>query len=188
MKELDLAVFRGINGWPESLSGFLRFFSEATNYLWFKVLLAVLVAFLIWRGREYRKAGVCALLAFPIANGFTDILKAFFPQNRPFQDHLDIVLRAGWSASHGTASAHSANMAAVAVVFVVCRRWWGLPWVVIALVTGISRVYVGVHYPHQVVFGWICGVLAGYLVLWAWGCIAARVNRVSKADLEPSST
>ncbi len=184
MNDLDLALFRWVNQGPESLRGFLGFFSEATNLLWVKIVLGLLVFGMLCRPGAPRKAALAAVLSVGLANGSTDILKHWIPQNRPFQDHADVILRAGWSASHGTASAHSANMAAVALVFVMCVRGWGIPWVFVAILTGISRVYVGVHYPHQVLLGWVCGLLAASVVLLTWDRIQRRSTRVSKPDLE----
>ena len=41
---------------------------------------------------------------------------------------------------------------------------WGAPWIVVALLVGVSRVYVGVHFPSQVVFGWTLGIASGVVV------------------------
>ena len=141
----------------------MEFFSTATDRLWFKLLLlALVIGMMAWR-KDTRRAAVQALIAFPIANGFTDIFKHTLPMPRPFQELSDVILRIGGSDSPGTASAHSANMAAVAFVFAYQLGWAGSPWVLIAFLTGISRVYNGVHYPYQVLLGWTCGVVAGLI-------------------------
>jgi len=144
----------------------MRFFSEATNHLWVKIALAALLIALIVRGGKARRCGVQALIAFPISDGLTNVLKHVWPMHRPFQEMspAECILRAGWSDSAGTASAHSANMAVVAYIFVYHLGWKGSPWVLVALITGFSRVYNGVHYPYQVLFGWTCGLLVGFLV------------------------
>jgi undecaprenyl-diphosphatase len=77
--------------------------------------------------------------------------------------------------SSGTTSAHSANMAAIATVMTLEAKWWGAPWIAFAFFTGISRIYTGVHYPSQVIFGWGVGILCGFIVSRTWR--AYRENR-----------
>ncbi|AIE87037.1 phosphatase PAP2 family protein [Fimbriimonas ginsengisoli] len=184
MADLNRQLFHAINGWPESLAPTMRFFSEATSLLWVKLVLGALVIALIAKPGRTRRAGAQALLGFLIANGFTDLFKHGLPMHRPFQEiaGTDMVLRGGWSASAGTASAHSANMAVVAFVFVYHLGWWGFPWVLVALITGLSRVYNGVHYPYQVLLGWTCGVVAGLLVTKGWELIQRKRGSVLEVE------
>ena len=168
MGDANLRLFRAINGWPESWAPFWQFFSEAANHLWFRLIMLALVVLMVALGKGPRETVLRALIAFPIANGMTDLFKYVVPEPRPFQELSGVILREGYSLSHGTASAHAANMAAVAIVFTLGLRWWGVPWVVVAVLTGISRVYVGVHYPYQVLLGWTCGIVAGVAVAMVW--------------------
>jgi undecaprenyl-diphosphatase len=177
-------LLRAINRWPEWLAPTMRFFSEATNYSWFKVLLALLLLGLIVAKGRYARAAVQALIAFPLANGITDLFKHFAPHPRPFQELSDVILRAGWSDSAGTASAHSANMAAVAFVFTYHLGWWGSPWILVALLTGFSRIYNGVHYPYQVLLGWTCGCVAAFVVIKAWELILTKRNSVREENVD----
>ena len=150
------------------MAPFWRFFSEALNYGAVKVLLLLLIVGMVWRGGRARTTIVQALIAVGIANPLTDLLKRVSPQPRPYQELHMAITRAGMNASHGTASAHSANMAAVAVIFTLGLRLWGIPWILVAVLTGISRIYVGVHYPSQVLLGWLCGLFAGITVFMTW--------------------
>jgi undecaprenyl-diphosphatase len=56
-------------------------------------------------------------------------------------------------------------MMAVAACFLYGFRPLGWVWLVVAVLTGLSRVYVGVHYPSQVLLGWLCGAFAAMVVL-----------------------
>ena len=73
-------------------------------------------------------------------------------------------------------------MAAVATVLVWRLGWWGTPWVLIALFTGLSRIYVGVHYPSQVMFGWLCGIGMATLVLKTWDHLETKRQSVRTID------
>jgi len=165
LTSFNLHLFRWVNNWPESWSPFLRLFSEAVNQVWFKVGIAILLVAMLAAGKKSRATAILALIAVGLANTLTDQFKHFMPDPRPYQEILHVIPRAGLTKNMGTASAHAANMAAVATVFLVRQRWWGLPWLIVAILTGISRVYVGAHYPYQVLLGWTCGVAIALLVL-----------------------
>lgn len=168
MNGWDRATFLWINYWPEAWSPFLTFFSVSMNYVVVKVFFIFLILWYLFKGARWRAAALLSILSIGAANGLTDVLKHLVPMHRPFQPEAlgsDVILRVGSSVSSGTASAHSANMAALAVVTTLLLGRWGWPWVFVAILTGISRVYVGAHFPSQVVLGWTCGSLMGWIVV-----------------------
>lgn len=137
------------------------FFSTALNYLWMKLVFLGIIIFMLAFQNRTRKAIFLTLLSVAFANPLTDFFKHAFPMHRPFQPqelgHL-VILRVGYASSMGTASGHSANMSAVAVMMTFCLGAWGYPWIAIALITGFSRIYCGAHYPWQVALGYTCGI------------------------------
>jgi len=187
VREIDRAVFEWINHWPASLAPLFVFLSEATKSKVVRAVLLVLIVALIAAGKQTRKTILIALVAWPLANGLTDVLKNVFQMARPVVDNpAGVIERVGHLTSYGTASAHAANMACIAFVFTYYLRWWGSPWIVIALLTGIARIYVGVHYPSQVLLGWVCGLFIGFLVVKTWEAYSKLRNRQGNA-LEPST-
>jgi undecaprenyl-diphosphatase len=185
LNELDRHVCLWINGWPEWLSPFLTFFSIAMQYVVVKLFFAGLLIGMIARGGRARAAALLGFAAFLIANGLTDLLKHQFPMHRPFQHEALgslIITRVGTAPSMGTASAHAANMAALATVTVLLLGRWGWPWIVIALVTGLSRVYVGAHFPSQVLMGWICGTAAGLICVGTYRLATRGYEPKSETD------
>ena len=65
-------------------------------------------------------------------------------------------------------SNHAANMSGLAVVFSAIyfqykHLFWGIAWIVI-----FSRVYIGVHYPSDVITGWLIGTVYGLLLVKSW--------------------
>lgn len=183
MRELNESILRGINHWPEGIAPFMRFFSEATNWLWVKLALGILVIALIVSKGRGRAAAIQALIAFPLADLTTNLFKKGIPMPRPCNELTNVLGHGiGCSESMGTASAHSANMAAVAFVFVYHLRWWGSPWVLVAFFTGLSRMYHGAHYPYQVLGGWTCGIVVAFLVTKAGELIRRKPTDVSTEE------
>lgn len=175
---MNASLFRWINGWPDSFSPVFVFFSEATKHPAGKALFVAVAIALLFSGKKGRSALVMGIIALALANEITDVLKAGFPMLRPCVELPDVVLRVGKLTSSGTASAHSANMAALATVFVLIWGVRGTFWVPVALITGLSRIYVGVHYPSQVLLGWTCGVFAALVVVKTWEAwVRARQTR-----------
>lgn len=163
---MDQSLANDINHWPSALEPLFVFLSLGIKTWGLRIALAIIVGAMIYRGGKARNAIVHALIAFPLGNFVCDILKKQVPSTRPCVDFPDLLLHGQEClTSSGTASAHAANMAAVAAVMVVRMGWWGSPWVVLAVLTGLSRIYMGVHYPSQVLFGWGVGICAAILVL-----------------------
>lgn len=186
MRELDRAVFAWINHWPELLAPVFHFFSEGIKTTVVRLALVALIVGMVWRGGKPRKAAVLALVAWPLANGLTDVLKNTFHGIRPSVDNPEAIVRVGHLTSYGTASAHAANMAAVAFVFTSILGVWGTPWIAVAILTGLARIYVGVHYPSQVLLGWVCGVFCGFLVVKTWEAYR-KVRKSPDENLEDTA-
>lgn len=203
MGGLDFWLLQSINGWPNSLIWFLKFFSVALTLLWVKIVLGIVIVAMLAANAKTRTAILLTLIAVGIGNTMTNIAKSAFPMHRPFQDYpfatvkddgsinpilhgFHVLMRVGTSPSMGTASAHSANMAAVAFAMCYFFGWRGTPWIAVALLTGISRVYVGAHYPVQVLFGWLVGLFASFVVIKTWeALIRARTGVQSEEDETP---
>src|SRR5688500_5424719 len=112
----DRALFYGINRWPEGPAPFFKFLSEGTDNTIVRIVLLVMVVALACF-RQTRKGGLVGGLLWPFADLLTKLWKDNLPRPRPFQELTDVIVRTGTSESMGTASAHSANMMFVAVVF-----------------------------------------------------------------------
>jgi undecaprenyl-diphosphatase len=189
VQQIDRAVFHWINRWSSGLEGSMRFFSEGLQEWWVKLILLICLGAMIAAGKDTRKGAVCALLSWPIADLLTNILKKTIPLPRPCNDPgLDeLILRIGKSESAGTASAHSANMLAVAICMLIALRWGGIPWLILAILVALSRIYNGVHYPYQVILGWICGAFAAVLICMLYDFFGKRRAAKREASETKSS-
>ncbi len=165
MAGLDVALFRSLNRWPDGLAPWLVPFSTGHDTLLFRGAILLIVLGMTIRGGRARRAALLSLVAFPLADALCSFLKNAEPMRRPYQEIGDVISRVGLSDSMGTASSHAANLAAVATVMTLgLGLRWGAPWIVVALLVGLSRVYVGAHYPSQVLLGFAVGIACGAAV------------------------
>lgn len=170
---LDTALFRWGNGsLANPLFDWLMPFLSGNAA--FAPLVAVAIFWLVTRGGS--RGRLCVLfLALAVAVGdglICTTLKDWIGRVRPGKVLEGARVLTGIGSSGSMPSSHAANMfAAATVLFVFYRRsiWWSLP---LALGVSFSRVYVGVHYPSDVLVGAMLGV--GYavgtmfLANWAW--------------------
>jgi undecaprenyl-diphosphatase len=169
---IDVSLFHWINsGWAHpALDPVFVFFSVGIKGWPLRIALVALFLYLLIRGRDTRAAALLAVVAWLISNELADALKMVFQGARPCAE-LSTFRLVGYEkplTSFGTISAHAASTAAAATVFTLRFKWWGAPWILASLLTGLSRVYVGVHYPSQVLAGWVAGAFVAWLTLRTW--------------------
>ncbi len=115
----------------------------------------------------HKKAGRTFAYVFLVANVFNPLLKHGFRSPRPFW--LEPDLEKAFESSYGIPSGHTQGATVTYLFFAswLRRRWaWLLAFIMIVLM-GVSRVYLGVHFIHDVLIGFGVGlfVLMGY---WGW--------------------
>ncbi len=157
-----------------------RLSSENIDWLFIALRNAItwipLYAFILfWIIRKQRKFAwqfiFLTLVIFAITD-FTSasILKPLFMRLRPCYDpdlHIRVRDLVGCGGRYGLPSSHASNHFGMAsfwfltISWMSNRKWWWL-WLW-ALLIGYSQVYVGKHYPGDIVLGMLLGTLVGTL-------------------------
>ncbi len=161
---LDITVFKAIHGLAgiAPLSDALGIFLAA--YLPYVLVLAALV-FVFGRSTAKEKVGVfLTLLLAVLLSRFilTDIIQFFYPIARPFAALSFTPLIGASGASFP--SGHTAFFFALSFALLIFDRRWGFWFLALSLLVGLSRVFVGVHYPMDILGGIAVGFIA-YLVV-----------------------
>lgn len=129
------------------------------------VVLWFLVGWLRDRPSE-RLGAMGALAAAAVALLINQVLGHLWDRPRPFVAHPGAVhLLVAHSADSSFPSDHAAAAFAICVLLVATHRRLGLVAVAFALVMGYARVYVGDHYPSDVVAGALIGLITGAAVI-----------------------
>lgn len=133
--------------------------------------LVVVLMLLVWGGRRMWIVVAVAVAALALSDLGTNLIKAALHRTRPCHVIPDVHLLAGCTRSFSLPSNHASNMFALAAVgWLGFRRWrWGL--VLLAAGVAYSRVYLGVHYPADVLAGAVWGGALG----WGLTALAARL-------------
>lgn len=132
-------------------------------------LFAVLMVIGWWRSRRVGATTSLIALAVPfvvvVAYGVNTGLKLLVREDRPCQSlHLTPLEACPAPGDWSFPSNHAAIAAAAAVALLFVSRRLGAAAVVAACAMAASRVWVGAHYPHDVVAGVAVGALVALLV------------------------
>jgi len=130
-------------------------------------ILAALV--LIVFGRQETKRAAFLMLAALFISYLVgeEVLKALFQRPRPFQTLPGVNLLVPPPGSFSFPSGHTANAFAAGLVLARKIPALALPALIIAVLMAFSRVYVGVHYPLDVLCGALVGIACALPVLKA---------------------
>ena len=167
----DQEVFLALNGLGHPYLDQAMLFLSA-KLVW--IPLYVFLIYLLYRhyGRKFWIPLVLVIVAVALSDQVTSgFMKPFFERFRPCKDPLlmDQVINVGKCGSkYGFASSHAANTFAVAVFFFALLRnkwlWLLVAW---AALVSYSRIYLGVHFPGDIIVGGLIGTLFGWLLVLA---------------------
>jgi len=169
MPEIDAALTAWTNAWAGRIPGadFVMVWFSAVG-----VPLLVLAVALQWwvppRDRATRHVLAAAGLSFLLGLGFNQLVLLFVQRVRPYDVHVTRLI-IDRSADFSFPSDHATAGFAIAATFLVHglpRR--GFVFLALAVLLGISRVYIGTHYAGDVLGGALTGILAAALVKVAY--------------------
>ena len=144
-----------------------------TNFGSFIAWTIVCALLFIFGGNKGKRIAVLGLAALFISNMAVYLLKYIIAEPRPFLTLTHVDLLVPENEIYSFPSSHTASSFAVATIIGLKYRLnlngrkYSLiyPLIIFAGIIGFSRIYIGVHYPLDVIFGAIIGILSALIIL-----------------------
>lgn len=169
----DEWLFRLLNGTLTNpvFDVVMPFVTDLNKQPWTIAVAAALIVWTLWKGGvRGRQAVVVVILTILVMDQFNSfVLKDLFLRPRPCHELTDVRLLVSCGGGRAFPSSHAVNTFAGALVlgFFYPRALWYLMGY--GALVAYSRVYVGVHYPSDVLGGAVIGLSGAALIVWVSG-------------------
>ena len=151
--------------------GFFSPFFDFISLLGKGGIALIFLAFLLLIKKETRRTGTAILLGLALGVILTNCwLKIVVARPRPYADENSVFYQLWLTVGQRKESDKSfpsghatAAMAAMTAIFFTCDKRYSWTAFIFALLMGVSRIYLCVHYPSDVLGGFIAGFVCGAL-------------------------
>jgi membrane-associated phospholipid phosphatase len=171
MESIDHTLFQFINGLELSTAIDTMLIYWRKSVIWIPLYIGLLVFLFIRLGvRSGMILGITAIMAVGLSDfSSASLLKPAFERSRPCHQFSaeEINLRITCGSGKSFPSTHASNHMCLAIFLLLSVRLfakrikfgWLIPW---AILVGFAQIYVGVHFPADVLFGFLWGGIIGY--------------------------
>ena len=148
----------------DMLTPFMKIVTFLGNGGWFWILCAVVLLAI----PKTRKTGYAAVLSLIFGVIVTNLLlKNIVARPRPFAEIEALIPLIAKPTDFSFPSGHTTASFAVALVMLrMLPKKIGIPAVVLAALVAFSRLYLGVHYPTDVLVGFVVALVGSLLAVW----------------------
>lgn len=175
LSEINIELFRMFNDLGKEiifLNPIMIFFAKYMKYF----LLFGIIMYWFTRKRENRIMIISSMFAFVIAEVFGAIAGAIHSNNQPFAELSNVNQLIGHAIDNSFPSDHAIEFFSICITFLLFKKNLRYVWLAIAILVSISRVWVGVHYPADILVGAILGIIGAALCYW----IIPQLNVIKK--------
>lgn len=165
---------------------FLDYFFIAVTSLSNKGIFWIILAVVLLCFKKTRKTGICLGTVLIIGEILgNQILKNLFERPRPYTVNPDANVIIEKLSSFSFPSGHSRCAVECAVVIFANNKKWGIAAIVLAVLTCVSRMYLYMHYPTDVLAGAVLGVIDGLLAIFIVKKVGEYINnKRSKLEIK----
>lgn len=175
LSEINIELFRMFNDLGKEvmfLNPIMIFFAKYMKYF----LLFGIIMYWFTRKRENRIMIISSIFAFVVAEVFGAIAGAIHSNNQPFAELSNVNQLIGHAIDNSFPSDHAIEFSRYVLPFLLFKKNLRYVWLAIAILVSISRVWVGVHYPADILVGAILGIIGAALCYW----IIPQLNVIKK--------
>lgn len=127
--------------------------------VWIAILLILLLR------KNTRRYGAVGVVSLGVATAIYFVLNRIVRRTRPFLAVKGLTMLGSKPLNYSFPSGHTTSAFAVAVVVFLCLpRKFGIPALILAALIAFSRLYIGVHYPTDVLTGFLIGTITAIVV------------------------
>jgi membrane-associated phospholipid phosphatase len=172
LQELTFVIILALQKLSPALDGVMNFFTFLGKIEFYLLI----IPFIYWA--VDKRLGYRLLLVLITTDIFASTLKLLFHQPRPYW--LGKVAGLGVETSYGIPSSHASDSLAVwgYLAYRLNKKWLWILVSVFVFFIGLSRLYLGVHFLHDVLFGWLLGLV----VIWIFIKTEDRVAAWAKGQ------
>ncbi len=180
LDSIDKALFHFVN---DTLSNALFdvVMPIITNQDYYIVPILILIFMLIFKGgkRGQIAAGILIISVAATDVIAAQIIKPWVGRLRPSHAMADSInLLVGKGGKYSFVSNHAANVFSAAVVLTYFYSKWKNVLYTLSTLIAFSRIYVGVHYPGDVIMGGLFGYVMAWSIISLW--IIFRMREMKK--------
>ncbi|PFD40369.1 undecaprenyl-diphosphatase [Bacillus cereus] len=163
--QLNIDAFRAINDLGKQysfLNSTMIFLAEYMVYF----LGLIIIAYWFTRSKKNKMMIIQALVAFVTAEIIGKLAGKFHLNYQPFAVLPDVNKLVDHAVDNSFPSDHTILFFSICFSFWLVRKKTGWLWLVLAFCVAISRIWVGVHYPFDVVTGALLGSISALFSYW----------------------
>lgn len=169
----DVSLLYDINGLAKSAP---TWFDRVMEFIGEYGIMLGMVLVVLWCWWSVRRRGtaedsvtaVAGIVWAPLAAGIALLvnipIRGFVERPRPFKDHQGLDVLVDGKNDFSFVSDHATMAMALGVALFVANRRFGIAAIGLALLEGFCRIYMGVHYPTDVIGGFALGTAAALLL------------------------
>jgi len=171
LNDIDKNIFLFINGFHNSFFDFVMYYVSSST-LW--IPLYIFFVFLLYKvyGFKFWIPLLFIIIAFSLSDyisvhAFKNVFQRLRPCHNPEISNLVHIVRNHCGGEYGFVSSHASNMFAVAIsVWLFIKKLYpkSLIWLLLwASLISYSRIYLGVHFPADVIVGGLLGSAMAFI-------------------------
>ncbi|RJS60894.1 undecaprenyl-diphosphatase [Bacillus sp. PK3_68] len=161
--QLNVDLFRFINDLGKHftyLNPSMTFIAEYTVF----ILALSVTLFWFTRTEDNRMMIICGAFTLAVAEVFGKIAGKLHSNHQPFAELENVNKLLGHAVDNSFPSDHTILFFSFCMTFYLFKKRGRLLWILLATLVGLSRIWVGVHYPADVITGALLSIFTALIV------------------------
>ncbi|WP_257351544.1 phosphatase PAP2 family protein [Pseudalkalibacillus decolorationis] len=159
----ECSIFHWINGkWQYRILS--MYFKSISNLGGATFSISICILLLLVSSEGLKTAAIQSLFALFISHVPVQISKKTYPRKRPYQVFPNTVTISRLLEDHSFPSGHTTAIFAVTTPLILWNPLLGIALLPLSFSVALSRIYLGLHYPSDVITGMLLGICSAILL------------------------